>query len=410
MRNLLLCGAAALALSAPSQSAAQVLQRRPGPAPAAGSESWVTTVYLLDAERLPADAAQSDDARPERRTAWRELGWIRPDDLPEELRRRALGTTTHLRIDIDAAGRVGACSVLRPSSEPRLDRLACRLAGERLEMRPFYIGPGRPVASRWTLAIGWQNGRPGVDAPAFEPPPPMPPPPPPPPGAYERGLWPRLGWGGHVVAASLPRIQDAFPQAARRNAGVVALELSFTVQAGITGCTIVRGSGDAALDEAACGIARSLDLRYAVPCEFCSPSPLPLQVVWNRRGGSHVRLPLFSSYYPAGWPEQPRDPADTRTARRYGSALGLAVLPFTTADFARIRDRAMRSRYFWAEIIVSPQGRITGCVLRGSTGNPQIDARICRILLRRTHAVRTDVFGDPAEARETVALDLRGVE
>lgn len=405
MRKVLLCGAAAIALCAPVAADAQV-RRPPAPAPAPRSDLWSTSIYLLDSQRVTADTPRVEAAGyivP--RQARDPVSWIRPEDVPEDLRRRAFAVVTIIELEIDAAGRITACNPLMRSEEPRLLDLACRLAAERLTVRPMYVGPGRPVASRWKLTIAWQNWQPGVGELTFFPPAPIAPPPPPPPGAFDRG-WPRLGWSPFLAPIALPPIQSLFPAAARRGEGKVSLDLLATPQAGITGCSVAVSSGDPALDEAACRIARTLDLRYRQPCEYCSEAPLPLQVVWNRRGGSHIRLPLLPSYYAADWPNPPRDPADSRTATRFDAAQEPLRLTLAGVNFSALPPGAPRPRFVRGELQVSAQGRATRCTLSNSTGDRASDVRLCRMLMRRPQPARTDVFGDPAPGTRRFVVEL----
>ncbi|HEX9931213.1 MAG TPA: hypothetical protein VGB08_00035, partial [Allosphingosinicella sp.] len=356
-----------------------------------------------------ADAPQPD---PEELRATRysrgTVSWLTQADVPEDLRRRSFTTATTIGIDVDAEGRITGCRVLAPSSEPRLDRIACERARGVGEAVPVRIAPGRPVASRYTIAIGWQSIRPGLDTNGFYPPAPMAPPPPAPPAPSTRPGEPRLFWSGEVVAAALPPIQQLFPATARRAEGTVTLDLDYTAAEGIGGCTVAIPSGDAALDVAACEIARRLDLRYVEPCVDCRRSGvLPVQVVWRRSGGSHVRLPLIPSWSPPT-AQQPRDPADTRTGHRLADFRAEAIR-FTAADFAGVRDRTLRRPFLFVELQVGRDGRATACTLQGSSGNAAVDERICRLILRRTLPVRTDVFGDPAGGFQSIAVNLAAV-
>lgn len=416
MRKALLVGAAALAVLTAGAASAQ-RPRPAAPAPAERNAQWTTGVYQLSWRRVPASQPRPDSgggfALPA--AASSDLSWILPEDLPAQYRNRTFSSGTVIELEINPLGLKGACNILLPGSEPELAQLACRLARDRVQAGPYYAAPGRPVASRLEISIGFETSRVGAET-VFTPPrrwtpgPPAPPLPPPPirlvpteqPG-------PRLDWPGHVTVASLPTIQNMFPAGSRRRQGRVSLDLQFNERDGITGCTVVESARDAALDAEACRIAPTLDVRYLYPCESCRDGPLPLQFVWNRGGGSHIRLPLMPHHYPADWPDLPRDPADSRTARRLERPPTPQRVSFTTADFARVRDRTMRRKTTSAEILVSPQGRGTLCLLQ-STGNWAIDLRACRLVMNRGLPIRRDVFGDPTASRQRVVIDLTAVE
>ena len=416
MRKALLVGAAALALLTAAAGSAQ--PPRPAASPPAGRNAeWTTGIYQLSWRRVPADWP-----RPDSGGGWvlpatplSNAGWIVPEDLPVEYRRRAFSSATVIELEIDALGLNRACNILMAGREAELAQLACRRALDRVQDGPYYTAPGRPVATRLQLSIAFETSRVGAET-VYRAPPPWTPGPPAPPASPPpiRRLpveqpGPRLDWPGHVTVASLPQTQSMFPAAARRRQGRVSLDLQFNQRDGITGCTVVESARDAALDAEACRIARTLDLRYMSPCGFCREGPLPLQFVWNRGGGSHIRLPLLPRHYPADWPDLPRDPADDRSARRLEPAPASPRFTFRTADFARVKDRTMRRKITSAEILVSPQGRGTLCMLR-TTGNRAIDTRACRLVMNRGLPIRTDVFGDPTPSRQRVVIDLTAVE
>jgi TonB family protein len=400
VRHLLLAGVAGAAVAL---AATQAVAQPAAQAPIEGR--WVTNVHLLYWHLGPADspARRLEDVEPRLRTIatnW----WIRPTDIPEDLRSRPLSAITVIALDIDPAGLATDCRLLRTSGEPRLDRLACTRISARETISPLYSGPGRPIASRWTVAIGWETLPRGGGQSAFASAPPAPPapppPPPPPPGAAP--IWPQLTWRGHLRPASLPTIQSMFPSRARRREGIVGLELGQTPAGGITTCTVASGSGDTVLDEAACVAARQLDLRYTEPCNFCSDAPMPLEIVWRRRGGSHIRPPLLPPWTSDAVPPMPRDPADTRTAIRFPQR-PYEHLNVTPGDLAGI-DLARPYRS-WIPLRVEPdmQGRVRSCSPDFSSGIAALDARLCNLARQRLRVQpATDVFGDQVRAKVTV--------
>jgi TonB family protein len=230
--------------------------------------------------------------------------------------------------------------------------------------------------------------------------------PPPPPRFFGSRLWPRFDQEDRVVPISLPAIQVDYPKpAGRPGEGMVSLDLIVSAAAGISGCEIGIGSGNPALDEAACRVARRLDLRYIRPCFSCADTRLPLQVVWRKRG-SHIRLPLPSPYA-ARDRTILRDPADTRIATTYSNrpqGLGPAL---ATADFARLADRTHSSSHVRVDLSIDGDGRTSACRVLASSGNPAIDRRTCDLLVKRARfQPPTDIFGDPRPSTQTLWINL----
>ena len=116
--------------------------------------------------------------------------------------------------------------------------------------------------------IGWQSIRPGLDTMQFYPPAPIAPPPParrrPAIARADRGLL--VGRGHRRHRSADPR---ALPGHGAPGAGNGDHRTPIFGERRNHGCTVAIGSGDAALDDAACEIARTLDLRYVEPCTDC---------------------------------------------------------------------------------------------------------------------------------------------
>jgi hypothetical protein len=316
--------------------------------------------------------------------------------MPADLRNRAFRSDVFLAMDVDAAGHGTACRLLRGGADARLDSLSCDLLMRRAVFPPRYVAPTRPVPNHMVLAIRWET----IDAPTraererrrlANPPVAFPPESP----AFR--LWPRLSWGRGLHVRSLPAIQASYPRGAGHpDEGVVSLDLIITAGVGISACRIGFGSGNAALDDAACQVARTLDIEYASPCENCWEQRLPLQVVW-RRHGSHIRLPLPRDRdSDAEMP--PRDPADLRPQRR-AESYHPTPLPFQIdgRDFAHVQLRAASNPTPEFDLAVSAGGRVTGCQAPHGSGDAAVDQRICALLIERGRYVPTlDIFGDPA--------------
>jgi outer membrane biosynthesis protein TonB len=315
-------------------------------------------------------------------------GLLSAEDIPSDLRRRPFRGTTLLAADMGADGRPTACAVASPSGEPRLDRLACTLVTARARFRPLYAGPGRPVPARHELAFVWDifnAAPPPMFAPAAAPLAPV--------DFARPGPWPRLTWWSPVELVALPRIQGSYPAGTASAGGIVGVDVLARQATGLETCVVGVSSGDAALDEAACRVARTIELRYLQPCERCGDYMVPLQVVWRHGGGSHIRYPLPATPSAGG---AVKDPADTRApdARRSRpQPIRYAVMP---TDFRGIRDRNVTTYQMTVLLDIDAEGRPTVCTARGSSGNPAVDRRACEIALRRARfRPRTDVFGDP---------------
>jgi TonB family protein len=402
----LLRGVAALALAAPGAAAAvqRPASARPVTAPGAPTGQWRSSVWELYRSVEPADApALGMAALAERLTRWRAAPGLSAEDIPEDLRRRRFSATTAIAVDIDAAGAATGCRILQASGVAALDRLACERVVAQGGFVPLYAGPGLPIAARWTYVIGWETLQQGRDASAFAAPVPSPPAPPPPSG--RPGTWPRFDYAATVFPASLPAIQPLFPSGARRRQGVVSLELVTTAQGGVVDCRVGVGSGDRTLDEAACIAARRLELRYERPGTWWRQEALPLQVVWRRGGGSHIRLPLLH-HWRTDLAALPRDPADARTATRMTPPTSLR-LPLTDADFAGIEPLYPRSAFASLDVATDRTGRIRSCTVTQRTGVPGVDARLCPIASERLRpAPQLDVFGDAVDAVQSVFVTL----
>ncbi|MEA3041129.1 MAG: hypothetical protein QOC65_618 [Sphingomonadales bacterium] len=408
MRHILLCGAAAAAMGVAATQAAGQAARPIPEAPAEGR--WVTNVHLLywHHDRADAPARGLEALDPPVRTLARNW-WIRPDQVPDDLRRRPLSAITVLAVEIDPEGRATDCRVLRPSGEPRLDRLACEQISARETIRALYAGPGRPIASRWTVGIGWEtlDRERGQSAFLSTPPAPPAPPPPPPPPRGAAPNWPQLDWQGHLRPASLPSIQAMFPAAARRRQGTVGVELTQTAAGGITACTVASSSGDPVLDQAGCTAAQRLDLRYSDPCIYCSGAPMPLEIVWHRRGGSHIRPPLLPAWAPETAPPMPRDPADTRTATRYPQR-PFELLDVSVADLAGIDLGKPYRPGISLRVEPDMEGRVRRCVVSYTSGIAALDAQLCYLARQRLRlAPVVDVFGDQVRAEVAVFARIR---
>lgn len=402
MRSLLLCSAAAVALTAPA-FAQRSAAPSPAAAPAAAAEQWRSYVYELHRGVEPADAPGPDlSAVAGRLARWRPAPGLTTADIPEDLRRRPFSGITFLVVDVDPDGAATGCRLLRSSGDPRLDRIACEGVAAQGGFPPLYAGPGRPVAARWLHAIGWETLDPGRAVSAFAEPVPLPPAPVGPPD--QPGIWPRLHYSATVWPISLPAIQPLFPRAARRREGIVSLDLVTTAEGGID-CRIGVDSGDAALDEAACAAARGLILRYERPATWWRYATLPLQIVWRRRGGSHIRLPLLP-HWRTDLASLPRDPADTRTATHMSRPQD-PHLVLEEEDYAGVPPSFARTNLVWLNVATDRAGRVRDCSISQFSGPPVLEARLCPLARERLRlAPFLDIFGTPVEAIRPLSVAI----
>jgi TonB family protein len=398
--TLLGCGAAALAASVSA-------------APPQPAQTLIPQVGLLQLDERAAERPEELRWAGFYTSRW--AGWITADDLPADLRGRALKTESYVAVTVDGSGKAAGCRILKASSEPRLDRLACDLLSRRGAFEPSYATPTRTVLATRVMGVRWEV----IDSAALAerdreraqarlaPAPPAPPSP-----SLDRypqyRSWPRLEWSHNILIEALPPIQAAYPPAPGRPAeGTVGLDLIVKAGTGVAACEVGASSGNKVLDEAACTVARSLGLAYAQPCYHCWDARVPLQVVWRKRG-SHIRLPLPSPYASRA-AAFARDPADLRTAATYISRRMLLAPALSQSDFDRIADRSHSNSRMQVELAVDEKGRTTACRPVLTTGNAAIDQRICELLVKRARFTqRTDVFGDPVADTMPMTVDLTG--
>jgi TonB family protein len=335
---------------------------------------------------------------------WR--NWIRPEDVPQDLRRRRINTNTVVAIDIDSSGRATGCRVARASTEPRLDALVCSLLTTRGHFVPRRPRPGEAVAATWGMQVYWrvldreqieERNRRTIAVP--------PAPRPPAPGAVPSDRrWPRFDWYGSLRPVALPDLQAAYPRRPGRPAeGMTSLDLVVDPASGVTECEIGISSGKDLLDVQACLTARTMRFAYAQPCDVeCRPERLPLQFVWKRRG-SHVRTPLLSEYSRSVEPI--RDPADTRVERR--SRATPHALPRTAPLEPIPADRSHSNRFVALRYTIDETGMVRNCTITESSGNLALDNWLCRGFFESLRfSPRTDVFGNPVAQEMTMRRNL----
>jgi len=81
---------------------------------------------------------------------------VNVEDYPAEaLRKREQGTVA-IRLDIDAAGRLTACTVTQSSKSASLDAATCRIMTERARFVPARDDRGRAVPDTMTTRVMWR--------------------------------------------------------------------------------------------------------------------------------------------------------------------------------------------------------------------------------------------------------------
>lgn len=317
---------------------------------------------------------------------------ISSDDIPADLRSRPFKTRTIFEFLVDYSGRPLRCRTLVPSSEPRLDEIACRKSLNCCY--PIrYPAPQRTAPARWVMIVNWEvmtreafaerRRQWGASPPSYQGPP-----------RYDRRdyfLWPRLGWYDELEIVSSRDIQADYPRQAYGEEGVVSLAYSVNSQwPTLQECEIGISSGNVALDRAACRVARKLELRYTKACNGCMSRTIPLQIVW-RKSGSYIRVPLRNPWPPVD-PFKASGPAYVAWRQPLDESTS-----FKRADFAGIADTTIRQPWLKVDLAIDRWGKPQSCDVKGSSGNAEVDRRTCALLLRRSRfTTRTDVFGDPA--------------
>lgn len=78
--------------------------------------------------------------------------WIVSDDYPVDAIRRAAEGDVQVRLDVDPAGRVSACTILKSSGDASLDSTTCRL----LTLRARFDRARSPGARTLTRTVRWR--------------------------------------------------------------------------------------------------------------------------------------------------------------------------------------------------------------------------------------------------------------
>jgi protein TonB len=173
-----------------------------------------------------------------------------------------------------------------------------------------------------------------------------------------------------------------YPARERRagTGGTAIVDLTLDPAGRVKACAVAQRSGSAALDRAACRVAAAL--RFAPPV---AASPARLEVAWAA-GTARARLLVEPE------PARIRNVAAILSAEDYPAAALRAEEEGTTE----------------VELAAGADGRVTGCIVVGSSGSSALDSASCRIAARRVRLdPARDRYGDPVPGPARLRLDWR---
>ena len=367
------------------------------PAPTSLEEAWHSEIGVMRSSwEFVADISQLGN------DGWSYSGWgawIDLQQIPVDLRSKPVNMIVKLALSLDAQGKPTACSVQVPSEDARLNDLACASLLRNARFDAPYSKPGISEPSKVNINVrlntmtkaDWEAVL-ARRLPAAATPRPL--------HKYpEYSSWPRLKWEGGLYIEQFPNLQSQYPVAAGKAEGRTSLELVVDNKTGAAECRIGVSSANAALDQASCEIGRRLPLRYPKLCLHCDTRYLPLEFVWQRKKGSHIRIPLPDAQQASSWdaPLLLRDPADPRTAKTH--IVGRKVLgQYVPGDVmkgvvaAEIKNRRLQMR-----LTVDVDGKPNSCVTTWASGSAVLDANLCKAALAKVrYSIIEDIFGDPA--------------
>lgn len=85
--------------------------------------------------------------------------WITYDDYPPEAIRAGKGGLTVFRLDVDAKGAVGGCTIVASSGFEPLDKQTCLAMRKRARFNPARRADGTPVPTIWINRARWAVSR-----------------------------------------------------------------------------------------------------------------------------------------------------------------------------------------------------------------------------------------------------------
>jgi hypothetical protein len=74
-------------------------------------------------------------------------------DYPPEMLRRGMPGLVNIRLAIDDAGRITACHIQMPLSDPSFEESSCADIQHALDFDPALDKDGKPIASYWITKV-----------------------------------------------------------------------------------------------------------------------------------------------------------------------------------------------------------------------------------------------------------------
>ena len=199
--------------------------------------------------------------------------------------------------------------------------------------------------------------------------------------------------GQYFAAADYPAAALA-----AREEGRVDAALTIGTDGRVTGCTVQRSSGSAALDAATCRILRSR-ARYAPARNFAGAAVAGHDVarlIWFLPGpGSRQPAVIDAEFVPRPpAPSIPPPPPSYVNSPRRDRA-NLASY-FSSDDYPAGALRAGAEGTVRFRLIIGVDGRVQNCIVTASSGSPDLDNATCRILRSRArYTPARDYQGNP---------------
>ena len=120
------------------------------------SDGWVTELVIQRIEDQFLERPETARLSPQREGGW--TTFTRTREMPADLAERAFTHDSFVVVDVSSSGHATGCRPLRPSAEPRLDALACRLL-MRPEYFSAYLIPSdpAPAPARWAMGLRFET-------------------------------------------------------------------------------------------------------------------------------------------------------------------------------------------------------------------------------------------------------------
>ena len=278
---------------------------------------------VLLAFAAAALAPQGHAVRPPAHRARANLAqYVTDADYPALAIRRGEQGIAGFALDVDAAGRVSACTITQTSGSAQLDETTCRIMRERAQFTPARDRRGHAVADHVESRLRWVL--PEDDA----------------------SLRARTNLASYISDAD-------YPAAAIRagEQGTVGFMLDIGPDGLVSNCRITSSSGSTALDEATCRIMRDRPrFRPALDSQgHPTTDQIKSRIRWVLPAATDVDLSGF----------------------------------ITSADYppeARNRREAGRIE---VELILSADGRVSRCRVTHDNGSTSLATQTCELIRAR---------------------------